>query len=324
LGIKNLKHKLSAEINYVVVGHTGYIGSALTNKLSKNNNGLILGISRGKKKFKNIYEKSNLIEINCDIFTNSINNDHIFQIRPIVYIAAHNIQTNFLYKRESLENIYFNNIEYYKILMGNLKKLNPKKIIFLSSAGSLYDNSQKSNPSHENSILNPTSNYGISKFILENLLNSFSMEYCIPLTICRLSTVYGNSPSIKKFGFINYLINCSQTNNIPYLYGESTYRDYLNLEDLIEILTKISEINLINNIYNVSNGTSYSCLQIYKKVKEKLEEKGYKLRQYENKGLRSGENSKIFISPLKLINEMKFVPKISIDEGIKRITMELN
>ena len=316
-----MKHKSGEVINNIIIGHTGYIGSLLTNKLCEKNNGLTLGISRTKV---NSINKYNLTEFYCDIFKNELNFDYILKQRPIVYITAHNFKTNFFSKRESLLNIYLSQINFYKILIKNLKKLNPKKIVFLSSSGSLYKDTNKNKPSHEKSILNPVSNYGISKFILENLLNNFSKEYGIPLTICRVSTVYGDSPSAKKFGLINYLINCAQTNSIPHLYGENTYRDYLHLKDLVEILIKISYMDLNDQIYNISTGISYTCLQIYNKVKLNLKERGINLRQYEDMGLRLGENGKVFISSMKLRNEIKWVPKINIDKGIKNIIMEFN
>lgn len=319
-----MKHKLGEENNNVIIGHTGYIGSLLIYKLSQKINNLTLGISRKKISSKSQFKNSNLLEFPCDIFQDEIDFKNILKTKPIVYINAHNFKPNFLIKRESLSNIYLSNINSYKVLIKNLKNLTPKKVIFLSSSGSLYGNTNKKNPSSENSLLNPLSNYGISKFILETLLNNFSKEYDIPLTICRVSTLYGNSPSIKKFGFINYLINCAKSNIIPYIYGENTYRDYLHLNDLIEILIKISEMNLKDKTYNISSGSSYSCLQIYKKVKQNLKKTGINLRDYEDKGLRLGENGKIFISSMKLRNEIKWSPKINIDDGIKKIIMEIN
>ncbi len=323
LGYRNLKHKLGLEINNVIIGHTGYIGSFLFYELRKKNNSLILGISRNKINSINQSYNSNLLEYHCDIFKNELNFD-ILSKRPTVYISGHNLQTNFFRKRESLENNYLKNIMEYRVLIKNLKKLNPKKVIFLSSSGSIYSNTNKSFPSHENSRLNPLSNYGLSKFILEKLLSNFSKEYYIPLTICRVSTIYGDSPSTKKFGFINYLINCAQTNTKPYLYGENTYRDYLHIKDLVKILIRISDLDLIDETYNISSGVSYTCLQIYRKVKQCLKERNIYLRQYEDKGLRLGENNKIFISSMKLKNEINWVPKITVDEGIKKIIMDIN
>ncbi len=312
------------EVNNVIIGHTGYIGSLLSYKLSQRDNGLTLGISRNTISSGIQSKNLNLFEFSCDIFKNEIDLKNIQLKNPIVYLNAHNFQPNFLNKKESLSKIYLSNIDCYKILIKNLKKLSPQKIIFLSSSGSLYGNTNKNNPSNENSILNPVSNYGMSKFILENLLNNFTKECFIPLTICRVSTIYGNSPSKKKFGFINHLISCAQTNKVPFIYGENTYRDYLHLEDLVEIIINISDMDLKDEIYNISSGCSYSCLQIYEIVKQNLKIYGNKLRNYEDKGLRLGENDKIFISSMKLRNEIKWIPKFNIEEGIKKIIMEIN
>ena len=137
--------------------------------------------------------------------------------------------------------------------------------------------------------------------------------------ICRLSTIYGFSSSAKEFGFINYLKECALKNISPVLYGKDTYRDYLHIKDLIKVLIKIGNKNLLSNIYNISYGESYSCFQIYKKVKEYLNQSGLQLKQFKDREIREGENKKIFISSNKLKNELSWRPEININEGIKKI-----
>ena len=67
----------------------------------------------------------------------------------------------------------------------------------------------------------------------------------------------------------------------------------MHLKDLVEILIKISHTELSDQTYNISTGISYKCSQIYNKVKQNLKERGIKLKQYEDKGLRLGENGKL-------------------------------
>ena len=79
---------------------------------------------------------------------------------------------------------------------------------------------------------------------------------------------------------------------------------------------KISKKKLLSNTYNVSYGKSYSCEEIYQKVKKILNKNGFKLKEFEDHGTRSGENFKIFISSEKLKKEMNWQPRMTINEGI--------
>ena len=304
----------------IIVGHTGYIGSLLLKETFKEDVST-LGISRKQTNLKHKINNKKFSEINTDIFKEEISEELNLKSKPTIYICAHNVQTNFNQRRKSLDLVYNYNKDCYGNFIKNIKKFNPGKLIFLSSGGSLYGDTKFSIPSYETSNLNPVSDYGLSKFILENFLINFSKNYQIPLVICRVSTIYGDSPSEKKFGFINYLTNCALKNIHPVIYGQDTYRDYLHIKDLIKILIKISNKNLLSNKYNISYGTSYSCLQIYKKVKNHLKEYGIHLKVFEDKGPRKGENSKIFICSNKLKDEINWNPKININEGIKNLSI---
>ena len=306
----------------IIIGHTGYIGSFLLKELIKEDF-TILGISRQKISLKNQLKNKNFSEIKFDIFKERIIEKLNFNSKPIIYICAHNINTNFSNKRKSIDLIYNSNKIFYLNFIENIKLLKPKKLIFLSSGGSLYDNTNKLKPSSENSTLNPLSEYGLSKFILERYLINLSKDYQIPLVISRISTIYGNSFSNTKFGFINYLKECSLNNNFPILYGKDTYRDYLNIEDLVKIIIKIGNRDLISSTYNISYGESYSCLEIYNKVKQNLNKSGHQLKRFIDKGSRDGENSKVFISSDRLKNELNWIPKINIDLGIEKFLNEI-
>ena len=311
-----MKFKLAEDLSNIIIGHTGYIGSFLLKEMIKNEES-ILGISRKKLILNNDFKSKNLFEIKTDIFREKISKKLEYNSKSNIYICAHNVQTNFDERRKSLASIFEKNEIYYKNFIDNIKYLKPKKLIFLSTGGSQYENSGTSEPSTEDSILNPKSEYGLSKFILENFLINFSENYQIPLVILRLSTIYGYSYSIKKFGFINYLKQCSSKNITPIIYGKNTYRDYLHIKDLTSILLKISKKKILSNTYNVSYGKSYSCEEIYQKVKKILNKNGFQLKEFEDHGTRSGENCKIFISSEKLKKEMNWQPRITLNAGIE-------
>ncbi len=312
-----MKHNFNQKIKYIIIGHSGYIGRTLLEQTATDGD-YILGISRRKIYRENSNILDNLIEIEADIFNDDIKLDFKLNSRPVVYLLAHNSLINFFYKRKSLQYTFEKSSSLYENLINNIKYLNPKKLIFVSTSGSLYPNSIFTNPSTEKDLINPISDYGLSKFIIENYLTNFSESYNINLIICRVSTVYGPSNS-KEFGLINYLIKCSEENLTPILYGKETFRDYIHISDLVNILIKIANYQLMHKTYNISYGKSYSCLGIYQKVKKFLKVFNMKLKDFEDKGKRLGEHEKIFISSNRLKNEIGWYPKININSGIKEL-----
>lgn len=106
------------------------------------------------------------------------------------------------------------------------------RVVFISSAGGVYG-------SNWNGLINghtpvaPNSDYGMSKFLQEESLKSFSAQTHIKSVICRLSTVYGPGQDMHKSqGLITHLCLSSMLRRPANVFvALATSRNYLFNQD---------------------------------------------------------------------------------------------
>ena len=178
-------------LNILITGGAGYIGSHIAEKLesSKNNiiilDNLVTGFKRlinNKAKFikADIKNKKNLKKI---IYENNIN--------VIIHLAAY---LNIKEAEKNKKKYYKNNIIGTKNLIDACKNSNVNNIIFSSSC-SIYGNVKGA--VSENKKPNPTGYYAYTKFKGENLIKKFSKKNGYKYLILRYFNVVGASPSNK-------------------------------------------------------------------------------------------------------------------------------
>jgi UDP-glucose 4-epimerase len=136
----------------------------------------------------------------------------------------------------------------YEQLMDNLQKKSHGRFIYLSSGGSVYGNTNNQS-ANEDSPLNPISLYGITNTKIEKLLEPFNT------LILRASNIFGfkNNNNLRQ-GFIEASIYRVLTNQSIKIYGDGkTIRDYMYIDEFIDILTKLVQIDL-TGIFNIGSG----------------------------------------------------------------------
>ena len=167
-------------------------------------------------------------------------------------------------------------------LLNALNKFGPKRVIFSSTAG-IYGNGQP--PYTEESPIDTTSYYSMSKYFFEQALKSAVFAYGFKVVILR----YFNAAGALQDGSLGE-DHHPETHLIPlviktalglreelHLYGTdyptadgTAVRDYIHVEDLAEAhvlaLTKFSQDHFFE-IYNVGTGEGYSNAQVIEMVK---------------------------------------------------------
>ena len=121
-------------------------------------------------------------------------------------------------------------------------KKNPNgKIIFISTAGGLYVNHERT--VDENSLVNPNTLYGDLKLQVENILKTVECESIA----FRVSNVWGGKslPSTRINGLVDKLLSSVNTDNIIDLYTNLDTRiDIIYVDDLVNLIKKCIEKNL--------------------------------------------------------------------------------
>ena len=146
---------------------------------------------------------------------------------------------------------------------------NGKKVIFLSSGGTVYGN-----PSHvpisENEATEPISHYGVLKRALENAANVINLTYGKHIISARLSNPYGPGQDFKKgIGFIDAVLRKASNHEEISIWGDGNIvRDYIYIDDVAKIIDKLVEYKGCETVFNVGTGIGTSQNQILETVRQ--------------------------------------------------------
>ena len=171
-------------MKYLVLGSNGFIGSNLVKQLMKEKCDLRLFDLKLNK-------DNNLIHNNIEYIQGEFGIDCDFDaLTKDIDIVYHLISTTI-----PSSNIGYN-IEIQQNVMGTIKLLDScvknkiKKIIFISSGGTVYGKS-KGIPFKEDDCTNPICSYGIQKLSIEKYIQLYNNMYGLDYRIIRLANPYG-------------------------------------------------------------------------------------------------------------------------------------
>jgi len=308
----------------LITGGAGYLGNKLIQSLPENVDIVVIDNFCINTRFKEIENeklqkdnkltliKSNVSEINK--YKNCIEN-----LDVLVYMASLNSfkESNnnpLLYLRENNINL--------QIFLGALKQQSPdiKKIILTSTRGVYGEGPYACNKCHnriypspsetlkctecqssnispqkivETDTANPSSYYGISKKLQEEIIKLYCSENRISLDIFRIFNVYGENQGeyYTNIGIIPQIYEQIINKKEVYLNGNgSVTRDFVYVGDVVKMLSdsifgKNKRINQ-SEIYNLASGQPISILDI--------------TYFFENLGYKFKKNN------LRIINDIKY------------------
>ena len=219
--------------------------------------------------------------------------------------------------RHSLENpyVYINSNILGQVNMLELaKELKIKKYIYASSS-SVYGGNKSLPFSVKDRVDNPISLYAASKKSTELIAEYYSHLYKISSIGLRFFTVYGpwGRPDMATFIFTKNILNGKPIN--IFNYGKMK-RDFTYVDDIISgIYGAINfKMKKLHKIYNLGNSKSESLLEFIKIIEKNLNKKAKK----NYLPLQPGDVPATFADISESTRDLKFLPKIEINDGIPR------
>ena len=259
--------------NILITGGSGYIGSSISNELSKYYNIFIIDKSPPPKYIK--FNK-NILFYKCNILDKQ-KISKLIDKHPIDAILHFAALTNVSESETQKEKYYLNNIKGSKTIIDLSLKYKIKYFVFASSSA-VYG-IVNSNKVSEKSKTKPINYYGKTKLITENYIKK-KLNNKINFCIFRFFNVSGanikNNTGIKKNSkqLIKVIAEAIvKKGNLINIYGKNfntqdgtAIRDYIHIKDLsqvfVSLITKHSHYK--NLVINLGNGFGFSVLNIIK------------------------------------------------------------
>ena len=221
-----------------IVGANGFIGNNLSKKLCALNYKLEL------------FTTSNPIIVDDELSPSAINSN------VIVWCAS---KVNPISADQNPE-LATEELAYWKKFLKVISRSDTEnlRIFFLSSAGCTYTGNAALFSELDNA--DGTNLYGKHKLKMESVLSQSK----ISSIILRVANVYGpNQPFGRGQGVIAEWVKSISRNEPITIYGDvHSFRDYLFIEDLSELIVSLIDSNVDNQKFNVGSGQATSLQEL--------------------------------------------------------------
>lgn len=205
-------------------------------------------------------------------------------------------------------------------LLEQMSNMGVKRIIYLSSGGTVYGKPQR-NPVTEEHPLRPICSYGVVKVAVENYLFMFQQLYGISACIMRPSNAYGpRQGHIGVQGIISTFLTKMLERKPLVVWGDgSIIRDYLYVKDLAKICLIVGESE-VSGVFNVGYGKGYSISTIVETISNVVGRKP--VVRYEP--ARHFDVQEVLLDISKIRRTFDWTPEISLFDGIRNQWKWLN
>lgn len=301
-------------MNFLITGAAGFLGSALSNQLSREGQQV-----RGLDDLSTGDPKSLSPDVH---FTRGDVNDRpklwtlLQEVDCVYHLAARvSVPESVLYPRE------YNavNVGGTVSLMEAMRDVGVRRVVFISS-GAVYGD-QVEQPLKVDMALNPRSPYAVSKLAAEYYVKTIGDLWGIETVSLRVFNAFGPGqrlPPSHPPVIPNYLRQAVRNGTIViHGRGEQT-RDYVYVDDVIRALIAAATVPDINHmVINIGSGVETSIRELVRLV---LEITGSNVEIIENPHIDPGV-SRMCADITVARQELGYQPKVSLSEGL-RLTLQ--
>jgi nucleoside-diphosphate-sugar epimerase len=137
-----------------------------------------------------------------------------------------------------------------------------KGFVYVSTA-EVYGLPESKGLISEDLVPKPLTYYGATKLAAEYLCSTFGANNNLPVTVLRLSVLYGPGDTINR-ALPNFIKTAISGENLS-VYGGEEKRDYLYIDDAIEAMFCASEKH-VSGTFNIATGAGISVLDAAKSI----------------------------------------------------------
>lgn len=296
-------------MKFLITGVCGFLGSALSNRLSKEGHSIcgLDDLSAGNPKALTPEIEFTRGDINDRTLLWSL----LQGVDCVIHLAAKVIvRESLLYPRDYNQV----NVGGTVTLMEAMRDVGAKRVVFISS-GAIYG-SQDEQPLTEDRQPNPQSPYAVSKLSAEYYIRTIGALWGLETVCLRVFNAYGpgqNLPPIHGPVIPNFLRQASLNGTLVVHTDGNQTRDYVYLDDVVSAMISAATTPDINRlILNVGSGSETSVRELIRII---CEVTGGKPEVVYNPRVEAGPQR--MCADLTLSRQkLNFQPTISLETGL--------
>lgn len=292
-------------VKVLILGGNGFIGTNLAKTFAQKTEYIVSSFDRVDASVKqpgvhylsgDFFDEDQLRELvkNHDVFYHAVST-----------LTPGNSNTNYMngYERDFIQSVK----------LCDLVQKEEKKLIFLSSGGTVYGKHEKM-PVTETDFCQPINHYGTVKHCIESVMQVFRTQNGAKMIVARISNPYGPGQDFRKgVGVIDAAIKNAIHKTLMTVWGDGeVIRDYIYIDDVCAMLSTLAEYEGPNGVFNLSSGEGYSVNDVIRIVRNK-----YPDLRVEYTPARSVDLKEIVLSNKK-IRRLYNHPLVTLEEGINR------
>ena len=254
----------------IILGAAGFIGRNLAEKLAKKEGDPITLVDRNGDVLREMKgQKGSRIQIKEMDLVRQENYDEVLLGQDVVYhLISTTVPTT---SNQQIPQEISDNVELTSRLLESCVRCGVKKVVYLSSGGTVYGMNQVC-PLREGMETNPINSYGVQKVMNEKLLYLYQYLYGLDYRIIRLSNPFG--PYQRPNGILGavttFTYKALKGEEIV-VYGDgSVVRDYIYIEDEVKAILNIADDEGEDRLYKVGSGMGTSLCQLLKIIEDTL------------------------------------------------------
>lgn len=257
-------------MNIILLGAAGFIGTNLTIKLAENIDNKIVVVDENENFFSPIKElKLDNVSIKEIPFSESTNFENLLKNQEVVYhLISTTVPTT---SNQQIAQELEANVVVTAKLLDSCVKCGVKKVVFLSSGGTVYGK-EVDCPLKENTATNPISSYGIQKITIEKLLYLYRYMYGLDYRIIRLANPYGpyQRPNGVLGAVTTFTYKALVGDEIT-VYGDgSIIRDFIYIDDAVRGILNIVNGDNKHRTFNLGCGYGTSIKELLEIIQRTL------------------------------------------------------
>ncbi len=300
----------------VVLGADGFIGKNLVEALADNSSNHIVAFDRFKNFAITSHHPFSKISNVSVVPGNFFNRDDMHTILRGADYVFHLISTTT--PATSANDPYIDidtNIRQTVELLEICVNKGVRRVIFPSSGGTVYGNIDDDMIS-ELTAPQPKSPYGIGKVTIEHYLRYFKHTHGLDYIVYRIANPYGHGQNIYgKQGVIPIFMHHFLRHKPITVLGDGTMmRDYLYVDDLINMVVSTYNLPAQHSEYNIGSGRGVSINQLVAVIEKVV---GFSV-PIEHQVMPATYVQKSVLDIRRFVNEFGIEPSVGLEEGIKR------